>query len=35
MGGGESKCDAHPGGIPPEIIQNEVDHIEPYEGDCG
>lgn len=28
-------CDAYPDGIPDEILNSEVDHTKPYEGDGG
>lgn len=28
-------CDAYPGGIPQAILDNEVDHRQPVEGDHG
>lgn len=28
-------CDAYPEGIPPEIVNNDVDHRTEYEGDNG
>lgn len=31
----EIACDAYPGGVPDEILDNEVDHREPVEGDRG
>ncbi len=32
---GPLKCAAFPEGIPEEILNGEVDHHEPYEGDHG
>ena len=31
----ELACDAYPEGIPDEILDNKVDHREPFEGDRG
>ncbi|MCY4293966.1 MAG: hypothetical protein OXC58_03895 [Acidimicrobiaceae bacterium] len=31
----EIQCKAYPKGIPEAILDNEVDHREPYEGDGG
>lgn len=32
---GRMACDAYPDGIPDAILEGEVDHHKPYEGDHG